>query len=182
VRWALVIGGKGEGRGDATEAVAARLRARGVRVGGFLPRPAGPAGEGREPDLVLEDLATGARVPLAFADAVTPELCSYRFDPAAFAAAAAWVGAAGLEVALLGGLGAFEAQRRGHWPLVERMVASAAGPVPVLVVRRESLAAIALALPADPSAALELPAAAAALDAFAVALGALVAGTSRPAD
>lgn len=163
--WAAIVGEKQDPRTETALLVRATLLERGLRVGGFVHRivhrPPGP------PDLELEDLATAERVPYAVTDESRPDVCSLRFAPGVFEVAARWVEGRGLDVALIGGLGPFEAARHGHWPLIARLTSAQRGPLPVLVIRRDALTAIALELPDDPIAGLELPADPGAVTAFA---------------
>lgn len=169
VAWAVVVGAKGEPRAEAALRLASLLRARGLRVGGFVARRV--EGQG----LVVEDLGSGARVPLGVPDEVDPDFCGWRFEAGGFETAAGWVGAAGLDVAILGGIGPLEAAGRGHWELVRRTVEEGRA-LPILVVRSDALATVALALPGEPLAGLELPADDAEMDGFVAA----IAGSIRP--
>ncbi|MBI2892957.1 MAG: DUF2478 domain-containing protein [Deltaproteobacteria bacterium] len=174
--WAAIVGEKQDPRTETALVVRAALLERGLGVGGFVhrivhrpPEPSPPQEAHDLPrwDLELEDLATGERMPYAVNDESRPDVCSLRFAPGVFEIAAGWVEGRGLDVALLGGLGPFEAARHGHWPLVDRLARADRSPLPVLVIRREALTSIALELPGDLVAGLELPADAAAVAAFA---------------
>lgn len=177
-RWAAVVGTAREGRDDTLDALIADWRAAGLAVGGFRPREGGVRDErGKSTEIFLEDVSTGTRLPLAVTDPSTPDVCSYRFDAATFEAARAWCVAASRAggVVLLAGLGPLEAAGRGHAPVVATIVSTSGPALPVLVIRRDALATIALPLP-DPVAALELPADEPARRAFAQA----VEGALRP--
>jgi hypothetical protein len=151
----------------ALDLLVTRWRSTGLIVAGFRPREGDERDErGKAIDLFLEDLGSGARVALARIDPTTPDLCSYRFAEGAFEAAARWCAPEGKDVVVLGGLGPLEAAGRGHAPLLRALVGAEHSALPVLAIRRDALAAIALTLP-DPAAALELPADAASLSAFA---------------
>jgi nucleoside-triphosphatase THEP1 len=166
-RWAAVVGGSREGRDVALDLLVAHWRSAGLVVAGFRPRDGDERDEhGKAVDLYLEDLESGTRVALARTDPTTPDLCSYRFAEGAFEAAARWCAPDGKDLVVVGGLGPLEAAGRGHTPLVRALVGAEHTALPVLAIRRDALAAIALALP-DPVAALELPADAATISAFA---------------
>ncbi len=178
-RWAAVVGGARDGRDAALDALVARWRAAGLAIGGFRPRDGVELDErGKVIYLYLEDLGSGTRVPLAHTDPTSPDVCSYRFDPEAFVAAARWCAPEGRDLVVLGGLGPLEAAGRGHAPLVRTLIDARQSPLAVLVIRRDALAAIALGLP-DPVAALELPADEAAVSSFAGEVGAAVGLSSR---
>lgn len=165
-RWVAVVGGSREGRDAALDTLVARWRARGVPLSGFRPRDGDRRDEQGKPlELYLEDLASGARVPLGTVDPTAPDVCSYRFDAEAFATAARWCEETRGGLVVLAGLGPLEAAGRGHAPLVHAVLTGDGDAVAVLSIRRDALAAIALELP-DPLAALELPADEAALERF----------------
>ena len=166
-RWAALVGGAREGRDATIDLLVEQWRSDGLAVGGFRPRDGQEHDDRGKPlSMFLEDLHGGARVPLAVTDPTAPDVCSYRFDEAAFAAARQWCAAPGLDVVLLGGLGPLEAAGRGHAPLIRAIVTEPHPALPVLAIRRDALAAIALQLP-DPVADLELPAATGTVAAFA---------------
>lgn len=178
-RWAALVGGSREGRDVALDLLIAHWRSAGLALAGFRPRDGDERDErGKVVDLYLEDLQSGARVALARIDPTTPDLCSYRFDPAAFEEAARWCTPDGKDLVVLGGLGPLEAAGRGHGPFARELVNGAHTALPVLAIRRDALATIALALP-DPVAALELPAAPEAVLAFAREVEAAVRPGSR---
>jgi len=166
-RWAALVGGSREGRDGAIDALISQWRTDGLVVGGFRSCDGDDRDEQGKPlSMFLQDVSTGARVPLAVTDPTTPDVCSYRFDEAAFATARRWCETAGLDVVVLGGLGPLEAAGRGHASLVRAVVTQPSAALPVLAIRRDALAAIALSLP-DPVADLELPASSGTVAAFA---------------
>lgn len=167
-RWAALAGAAREGRDRVIDALLVACRADGLVVGGFRPREgAGRDERGKMIDILLENVATRERMPFAVTDPLTPDICSYRFDPAVLAAAVDWcrVAARDADVVLLVGLGPAEAAGGGHAGAIRAAMQGPGRALPLLAIRRDALAAIALPLP-DPVAALELPADDAAMGAF----------------
>lgn len=149
--WVAIVGRGTEGRLRVVERVCAELRERGLRVGGFLQRPVRAHGALLGWDAVgLED---GARYPLARTDG-DPDLCEWKFDPAAVERCRLWATAPALDVSVVEA-GVLEARGLGHWDTIRAVLAGPAR-VAVLSVRPSALARIALELP-DPRAGLELP-------------------------
>jgi nucleoside-triphosphatase THEP1 len=153
--WSAIVGPVGSNKTGHALHVARALRARGLRVGGFVQHELrGPDGaiEGWD----LEHVAGGDRLPLA-RRSPTPAICGWGFDDEAFAAAARWLRDRGADVVVAGGVGKLEAAGRGHWPALHEVASLGVGPHAVLCVRADCLSTIALGLP-DPLAFVELPA------------------------
>lgn len=161
--WSAIIGGRDTDKTGAALAVARHLSARGLVVRGFVQREVHDA-RGEVAGWDVERLDGGARRPLARASA-TPELCDYAFDAQGFAQASAWADEA-CDVVVVCGVGKLEADKRGHFPLLQRLATAAGGPHVVACVRDSSLTAVGLALP-DAAAWVELPCDDAALARFA---------------
>lgn len=167
--WAVVAPRKAD-KAAAVLVLTSALRARGVAVGGFLQREvSGPAGESLGWD--VEHLVDGARASLARTGS-RPDVCDFAFEAEAFATAAAWASLP-CEVAVVASLGRMEADRRGHFPVLERLVRAPDGPEVLAVVRDSCLSPVGLALP-DALGWLEWPADEAAVQAFADTLAAAV--------
>lgn len=114
--------------------LAARLKARGHRLVGLVQHDRGECGA---PDFAmnLEDLATGALLPLALPQPPQPQVC--RLDPAGLAAGAAALAAALAEPAdlvLVNKFGRQEAMGRG---LRDELAAAILSGRPVLTSVRE---------------------------------------------
>ncbi|MEW5742251.1 MAG: DUF2478 domain-containing protein [Myxococcota bacterium] len=169
--WSAIIGGRSDDKTAAALRVASRLLARGVSVGGFVQREV-LASSGDVAGWDVERIDGGARRPLARTSS-TPELCDYSFDPAGFAQAAAWAGEP-CDVVVVGSVGKLEADRQGHFPLLERLARAAKGPHVLAVVRDSCLTSVGLALP-DASSWVALPCDDAALEHFADEVAAAVA-------
>lgn len=161
--WSAIIGGRKADKTRAALVVARRLRAQGVAVGGFVQREV-LAASGDVAGWDVERVDGGARRVLA-RTSPTPELCDYTFDAAGFAQAAAWASEP-CEVVLVGGVGKLEADKQGHFPVLERLARAPDGPHVLAVVRDSCLTQVGLALP-DASGWVELPCDDAALERFA---------------
>jgi nucleoside-triphosphatase THEP1 len=164
--YALVIAGRGGRRSQAARDVADALTARGLRVGGFTQRTAGPESGAKTIELVR--VRDGRSVPLArSATAADPAACSLAFDPAAFEEARRWIDedAPASDVLVVDGLGKLELGGEGHRAAVARALASA--PLVVLAIRDDQLVYALEALGLDePLAAYTDASGAAALEAF----------------
>lgn len=114
--------------------LAARLKARGLRLAGLLQHDRGECGAS-DFAMNLEDLATGALLPLALPQPPQPQVC--RLDPAGLAAGAAALAAALAEPAdlvLVNKFGRQEALGRG---LRDELAAAILSGRPVLTSVRE---------------------------------------------
>lgn len=153
--WALVVAAKGGKRSRAAADIADALRARGVRLGGFVQRMAEPAPGTKEISLVrLRDgrerllaRTTPAAAPsptvspaaLQPAAADEASACLIGFDPAGFAEARAWVNedAATMDLLLLDAIGKLELSGEGHRDAVRRALSS--GKPVALAIRDDQL-------------------------------------------
>lgn len=161
--WSAIIGGRKTDKARATLAVVHRLEAKGLVVRGFVQREVlKPNGDIDGWD--VERVGGDERTVLA-RTSPEPELCDYTFDAAGFAQAAAWASEP-CDVAVVSGVGKLEEEKKGHFPVLERLACAGGGPHVLAVVRDSSLTRIGLALP-DASGWVELPCDDAALDAFA---------------
>jgi nucleoside-triphosphatase THEP1 len=170
VGWSAIIGSRKVDKTQAALVVARRLREHGLTVGGFVQREVlAPSGDVVGWDVVRVD---GAARRVLARTSPTPELCDYRFDAAGFAQAAACA-LEPCEVVLVGSVGKLEADRQGHFPVLERLARAPCGPHVLAVVRDSCLTQVGLALP-DASGWVELPCDDAALERFADELAARV--------
>jgi nucleoside-triphosphatase THEP1 len=149
-RWALLTAPKGAPKTARLLDVIARLRARGLRVGGFVQAPLvgqeGPEGHQGYLARALHDDATEAIARRARAsDEGQPGaqlICSYAFDADALARTRRWIerDARACAVVVLDELAKLEVARGGHHDAV---LAALAGPaLPLLSVRADQLFAI----------------------------------------
>ncbi|MCC6336277.1 MAG: DUF2478 domain-containing protein [Myxococcales bacterium] len=161
--WWAIIGGRDDDKARAALLVARRLSSRGLSVGGFVQREV-LAASGDVAGWDVERVDGGGRRPLARTSA-TPELCDYTFDPAGFAVAATWAGEP-CDVVVVGSVGKLEADKRGHFPVLERLARASAGPHVLAVVRDSCLTQVGLALP-DASGWVTMPCDDSALERFA---------------
>ncbi len=153
-----IVGRGREGRRKASAALADRLVAEGLSVGGFRQVPVYHDRTGERIGYELENLDGGERHTLAY-QACAPLLCDLAFVPEAFAVARRWTLARSYDVAFVE-CGRLEAQKTGHWPLVLELLgpearAETAPRHVVLSVRPVVTAPILLELP-DPVAWLEI--------------------------
>lgn len=138
MRYALVVAGRGGKRSRLAQDVAARLAARGLRVGGFVQRTT--EGEGGAKSIDLVRVPDGRTVPLArSAPAGAGGGCALAFDPAGFAEARRWieVDAAASDLVVVDGIGKLELGGEGHRGAVAH--ALAAGGLVLLAVRDDQL-------------------------------------------
>jgi nucleoside-triphosphatase THEP1 len=142
--WAVITGDKGEGKSLRARAAAARLRERGLRVGGFVQQAVcEPDGTRLGYDLVR--LAGGTPVPLARRAQLPHDaqigFCSHTFEPTAFAGALAWLReeADAAEVLFIDAVGKLETASGGHAAAVRFALALPAPTVVVLCIRAEQL-------------------------------------------
>lgn len=161
--WSAIIGGRKTDKAQAALAVVRRLEAKGLVVRGFLQREV-LAANGDVAGWDVEHLGGGERTVLA-RTSPQPELCDYTFDPAGFAQAAAWAEEP-CDVVVVSGVGKLEEEKKGHFPVLERLARARGAPHVLAVVRDSSLTRVGLALP-DASGWVEWPCDDAALDAFA---------------
>jgi nucleoside-triphosphatase THEP1 len=158
--WVAIVGSRSDGRHEVLGRLHGALRSAGVPFTGFLQEPRDEEG-GRRLGYDLVDVATGERRALA-RESREPRMCSWGFDPDAFALARRWVERdAAVSVLELGRL---EAAEDGHWPAA-LSVLSRPGRLVVLGIRASVLAPIAVRLP-DPEDAVELPASPREIDHF----------------
>jgi nucleoside-triphosphatase THEP1 len=143
--------------------VVRRLEAKGLVVRGFVQREVLSA-DGAITGWDVERVGGEGRTALARTSA-NPELCDYTFEAAGFVQAARWA-AEPCDVVVVGGVGKLEAEKQGHFPMLERLVRAERGPHVVAVVRDSCLTQVGLSLP-DASGWVELPCDDAALDALA---------------
>jgi nucleoside-triphosphatase THEP1 len=169
--WSVIIAPVGRDKSEPTRRVIVELTLRGLAVGGFLQVWLGDDARVRGWDVERVD---GSERTLLARESADPTLCSWAFEPSAFARAAAWAREPA-DVVIIGGVGKMEAAREGHWPLLASLIADPAAPHVIACVRDSCLANIALELP-DPVADLTLPCDPAALESFV----ATVADTARP--
>jgi len=170
--WSAIVGGRKTDKPKAALAVARRLEERGLRVGGFIQREVLDE-KGEVAGWDVERVDGSARKLLA-RTSDTPELCDYTFDAAGFAQAAAWASEP-CDVVVVGSVGKLEAEKQGHFSVLERLATAPQGPHVLACVRDSCLTSVGLALP-DATSWVELPCDDAALDAFADALGASLRG------
>ncbi|MDH5490399.1 MAG: DUF2478 domain-containing protein [Myxococcales bacterium] len=170
IPWAALVGRREQGRSTITEQVIARLRGKGLRVGGFVQRPVGGGPDAPDAYEAVQ-LGGEARVIVA-SHRGEPEICDWAFDAEAFRRCRSWVLAAADVVVME--LGPLEASGKGHWPAVLELLEAAGGgrKVALLTLRPQIVARVGLELP-DPSAGLELPAEPPELDDFVEAIAAL---------
>jgi nucleoside-triphosphatase THEP1 len=172
-RWALISGESGVENAACALKALQRLRAKGVRIAGFVQHKT--RNERGEKRYHLERLLTGERAILAVdgvaAKGPTEEFfCSMAFHNDAFDAARRWVeeDAAGADLLLLDGISKLEVSGKGHCATLEHAL-RLDEPVVFMCVRASQLSYVierfALA-DADMVAALEPPADDAAFDAF----------------
>lgn len=140
-RWALVVGPKGVGRSGLVREAVARLRARGITVGGFYQAPIDV--DGARTGYVVERATNGERAPLARSGtpAKTSEdlVCSFVFDRDGFDEARSWLDAdRASEVLVVDELGKLEARGEGHAKALE--LALSTDRVLLLSVRADHLA------------------------------------------
>lgn len=148
-RWALIAAAHGGEKTAVVGAVVDALRARGVRLGGFVQAPidAGELRAGYE----VRRLAGGpevervrvARTPGGAALAPTEEaFCSLVFDGAAFARADKWIekDLSHVPVVVIDEVSKLEAAGRGHARAIERALAS--DKLTILCVRADQLFAV----------------------------------------
>ncbi|MBI2393558.1 MAG: DUF2478 domain-containing protein [Deltaproteobacteria bacterium] len=156
-RWALLSGSKGTGKATCLLEVVARLRARGVAVGGVLQEGLSRSdGRGAEegPDdhregYVAREVAGDARATVARKARAGDDaredaqlVCSFSFDASALAEARAWVerDAQACQIVVVDEVSKLEVARGGHHDAV---VAALAGPaLPLLSVRADQLFAV----------------------------------------
>lgn len=164
--WSAIIGGRNTDKPGAALAVARRLEAKGLRVGGFVQREVlDDKGEVKGWDVERLD---GSERRLLARTSDTPELCDYTFDAAGFAQAAAWAQEP-CDVVVVGSVGKLEADKKGHFSVLERLARAEGGPHVLACVRDSCLSPVGLVLP-DATSWIELPCDDAALEQFAAAL------------
>jgi len=138
--WALVSDEHSDARARALERLAVALRARGLRVGGFVQRAERDAA-GREGYTVV-DVRTGQRARLGHEATRTSSegeliVCDYAFSLGAFATARRWIDAAcgEVDVWIVDGIGKMEKSGKGH---AAALAAAIATGRPVVVGARSS--------------------------------------------
>ena len=135
----VVTGEKGQGKTTRMGEVVARLRERGIRVGGILAP--GEIRDGRRWSMDLLDLGTGRRVPMATRDPESfwPRVGAFQVNPEAMElgrAALSPEGAAGYDLLVLDEVGPWELAGEGWSPVLEALYGT---EVPLLPVVRRSL-------------------------------------------
>ena len=145
--WALIRGDKGEGKTSQARAVAARLRERGIRVGGFVQQAVQET-DGTRVGYDLARIAGGTPIPLARRGKVPQAgqvgFCSHVFEPSAFVQAREWLReeAPSAEVLIIDEVSRLETASQGHAAAVRFALALPATRVVVLCIRAEQLFAV----------------------------------------
>jgi len=166
VSWSAIIGGRNTDKPKAALDVARRLQAKGLRVGGFVQREV-LDDKGEVAGWDVERVDGSARKLLA-RTSDCPELCDYTFDASGFAQAAAWADEP-CDVVIVGSVGKLEADKKGHFTVLERLAKAPEGPHVLACVRDSCLTPVGLALP-DATSWVELPCDDTSLEQFADAL------------
>ena len=148
-RWALVAGAKGDTRTKRLLEVIARLRARGVTVGGVVQEPiAALDGQGGREGYMARSLLDDARIPLARRTRASDGgvsahlVCSLAFEADALAQVRAWIDRdrAARSVVVIDEVSKLEVNRGGHH---DAIVYALCGPaLPLLSVRADQLFAV----------------------------------------
>ena len=168
------MGAPGTEKGRVALRLAELLRARGLRVAGFVQEDVSDvAGETLGWDVA--SVADPSRRGVLARGSEQAHICGYEFLESGFALARSFAHEPA-EVVIVGGVGKLEAAKQGHWPLLEFLITTAEAPHVVACVRDTCLATVALALP-DPIDYVELPCEDAALERLAERLAAALASS-----
>jgi nucleoside-triphosphatase THEP1 len=142
-RWAVMSGPKGSGKSTHALDLAARLRAKGLRVAGFVQ--VGRTDELDRKGYDLLRLTDGSCTPLARPGGAerdgTEQFCSWTFDAQAFRTACDWVynDAAAADVIIMDEVSKLEAAGRGHHDIIVWSLGLHERKVVVLCVRSDQL-------------------------------------------
>lgn len=176
-RWAAIIGARGTGKSTHASHVVELLRARGVRVGGFLQM--GVVDELERKSYDLHRLSTGDVLPLARPTTGAEvegqtTYCSFSFVDDAFERARAWLDEelGRCPVIFVDEVSKLEVSGQGHHAAIRKALAADDATVVVLCVRADQLFYVveAFGLEDDAAAVLEVPGAEEDVGAFVDAL------------
>ncbi len=142
-RWAVMAGPKGSGKSTHALELTERLRARGLRVAGFVQVACDLGDDQRGYDLRrLTDAASAALARPSGVERPGKELfCSWVFDQQAFRTANDWVqrDAVLADVVVVDEVSKLEASGKGHHDIIRWLLARDAPQVVVLCVRSDQL-------------------------------------------
>jgi nucleoside-triphosphatase THEP1 len=174
-RWALISGDKGHDKAALALQIAERLRARGVKVGGFVQRSwRDEAADQKRYELVRLGKPEKALLAVDGEVAKGPdreEFCSYAFRNDVFSLACQWMreDAQQAQVLVIGEVSKLEASGKGHASSMRVALEQDDSKVVLVLARASQLFYVmeSFGLSDDPLAALEMPADSAAIDALA---------------